>query len=189
MCAHCSAGCFRVVRRARAQPGARRARVRPPRAWNSRGPSAAARVQMALPPSAATVLATFPPLLSLHCLSVTPVVASISAACAARLVPAPAEVAAVFTVPLRHFLERHERHTWHEASYGAFTCRIHHFAHGRWDVWGLTAAILIQVAQAALGRAAEFDVHGPHIDYAHLYSADGREVCLRARRSARLAGR
>jgi hypothetical protein len=139
-------------------------------------------MQMALHPRDVTVLATLPPMLSLHCLSVTPVVASISSSEVDSLRPCPSEVAAIFSIPLHFFLERHTRHSFHEAMYGAFTCRIHHFAHERWEVWGLTASILIQVAEAAFGRKAEFDVFGPHTNYAQLYSEDGHEVCLRARR-------
>jgi hypothetical protein len=138
-------------------------------------------VQMALHPKDVTVLATLPPMLSLHCLSVTPIVGSISSSAVDTLRPSPSEVAAIFSMPLHYFLERHPRHSFHEAMYGAFTCRIHHFAHERFEVWGLTAAILIQVAEAAFGRKAEFDVLGPHANYAQLYSEDGREVCLSAR--------
>ena len=60
-------------------------------------------------------------------------------------------------------------------------CRIHYFQHERWTVWGLTAGILIRIAEAAFGEKAAFDVTGPYIDYAQLYSADGQTIALRRR--------
>lgn len=142
-------------------------------------------LQVGLPPEDVRVIGRFPPRLSLHCLSVTPVVAAISQARFRALRAAPDEVAAVFSMPLRHFLEAHPRHTAHAQPWGDHTYTIHHFAWRGYDVWGLTAGILINVAEAALGRRAAFDVFGGGNDYADLYSTDGVEVCLR-RRSQRL---
>jgi peroxisomal coenzyme A diphosphatase NUDT7 len=138
-------------------------------------------VQMALNPAHATVVARFPPILSLHRLSVTPVVATLSEATYATLVPSPAEVRAIFSLPLRHFLEAHPRHKFEDREVGGYKYRIHHFAHERWVVWGLTAGILIRVAEAAFGAKAEFDVTGPYIDYSQLYSADGHTIALKRR--------
>lgn len=39
--------------------------------------------------------------------------------------------------------------------------RIHSFDYAGHIVWGLTAAIMIQVAELALGRAAAFEVEHP----------------------------
>lgn len=145
------------------------------------------RVQIGLPPREATIIAQFPAVLSLHCLSVTPVVATIDEARFNALCPEPAEVADVFSMPLRHFLEDHPRHTAYQQRFGDHSYRIHHFAWQKFDVWGLTAGILINVAEAAFARRAAFDVTGDDVDYGELYSHDGLSVCLK-RRSARLRG-
>ena len=59
-----------------------------------------------------------------------------------------------------------------------FRYRIHHFKHKEYDIWGLTGGMLINVAEIAFGRSAEFDVHGKAIDYSQLYF-DGNKVCVR----------
>lgn len=56
-----------------------------------------------------------------------------------------------------------------------FRYRIHHFEHEGYDIWGLTGGMLINVAEIAFGRSAEFDVTGKATDYAQLYF-DGSQV-------------
>jgi hypothetical protein len=60
---------------------------------------------------------------------------------------------------------------------GKFRYRIHHFQHEQYDIWGLTGGMLINVAEIAFGRRADFDVHGKAIDYSQLYF-DGNQVCI-----------
>jgi hypothetical protein len=64
-----------------------------------------------------------------------------------------------------------------------FTRRLHFFRwqHGgrTFNVWGLTAGILISIAQQLYGRQADFDVKAPgQPDYTALWS-DGSEVLVR----------
>lgn len=61
---------------------------------------------------------------------------------------------------------------------GSFRYRIHHFSHELYDIWGLTAGMLIKVAEIAYGREADFDIHGSATDYSTLYF-DGNQVCSR----------
>lgn len=61
---------------------------------------------------------------------------------------------------------------------GSFRCRIHHFRHDLYDIWGLTAGMLIRAAEIAYGRPADFDVHGSATDYSTLYY-DGNQICSR----------
>jgi coenzyme A diphosphatase NUDT7 len=90
----------------------------------------------------------------------------------------PAEVATTFTVPLALFLRRGRRH-WHRdiggddagatgvaagARWQRQRMRMHYFEHrdgGSFVVWGLTAAILIHVAEVAFAREAAFDKNAP----------------------------
>lgn len=105
-------------------------------------------MQMGLQPGSVTIIGSFPPVLSLHRLSVTPVVATISRATYDALRPSPDEVAAIFSVPLATFLEDHPRHTYWDAEMGRHQYRVHSFVHGPHRVWGLTAGILIRIAEA-----------------------------------------
>lgn len=69
-------------------------------------------MQMSLDPNQVKVIATLSPVLSLHHLSVTPVVGLIPAHVIEDLQPCPTEVDSIFTVPLYYFLEEHNRHTY-----------------------------------------------------------------------------
>lgn len=146
-------------------------------------------VQLMLAPGDVEVIAQLPPLLSKHCLSVTPIVGIISEPVYRGLVPAPDEVDSVFSMPLYSFLEEHERHTYADAEMGGHMYRIHHFQQDVYDVWGLTAGILIYTAEIAFDEKAAFDVLGNGMDYTKL-EFDGRTVRLRreSRRGARHVG-
>jgi hypothetical protein len=57
--------------------------------------------------------------------------------------------------------------------------RLHFFEHQGFNVWGLTAAIMITAARLALGRAPAFEEHGPQcLPYSKLYY-DGSRLRLR----------
>ena len=122
-----------------------------------------AHEELGIAPSSVQVLAQLPPFLSKHRLSVTPVVGIIPPPQALR--PNPSEVAHVFDMPLKFFLEDCPSHTWKDISWEGFKYRLHFFEHltnGRtFLVWGLTAAMLIEVAEQALGRKPAFAAHTP----------------------------
>ena len=67
---------------------------------------------MGLDPKDVEVVAQLAPILSRHHLSVTPIIGVIPADVVPSLVPFPAEVASIFTVPLHYFLEDHPRHSY-----------------------------------------------------------------------------
>lgn len=69
-------------------------------------------MQMSLDPNKVEIIATLSPVLSLHHLSVTPVIGLIPAHIVNDLRPCPTEVDSIFTVPLYFFLEEHARHTY-----------------------------------------------------------------------------
>lgn len=72
------------------------------------------------------------------------------------LTPNPSEVNAVFDMPLAAFLEDVPSHTYKDAEWQGIKYRLHYFEYNDFLVWGLTAAILIQVAQNAFGRPTAF---------------------------------
>ena len=115
------------------------------------------------------VIATLPPLLSKHRLKVTPVVAQIRGPFTPKL--NPAEVEAAFHLPLSRFLEA-EGHTHKDivmrgAGGGEVPYRMHAFEHRDeasgvdFHIWGMTSAILLEVAKAIFARAPDFDEHPP----------------------------
>eukprot|EP00798_Chlamydomonas_sp_ICE-L_P018606 gene18606-25120_t len=105
------------------------------------------------------VLCNLAPVLSKHYLSVTPVVAQISSSF--DPIPNPDEVAAVFDMPLAAFLEDSASHTSRDVEWQGFPYRIHSFKYKGFDVWGLTAGIMIQVAKIGLGRCPAFEELSP----------------------------
>ncbi|DBA78793.1 TPA: hypothetical protein ACH3X1_008689 [Trebouxia sp. C0004] len=88
------------------------------------------------------------------CVQVTPVIGKIRTMKA--LTPNPSEVNAVFDMPLAAFLEDVPSHTYKDAEWQGIKYRLHFFEYNNFLVWGLTAAILIQVAQDAFGRSTDF---------------------------------
>jgi len=84
--------------------------------------------------NAAQVLGRLPSVLSIHRLSVTPVLGVVPAACVPGLAPCPAEVAAIFTVPLATFLgaagHTHRDVPWVHGPAPGVRFRLHYFEHG-----------------------------------------------------------
>ncbi|KAK9828939.1 hypothetical protein WJX72_002932 [[Myrmecia] bisecta] len=113
-----------------------------------------AQEELGLDPAQCEVITELPPFLSKHRLSVTPVVAVVPLH--HRLQPNADEVEQIFTMPLHLFLQDVPSHTYKDVEWESMPYRLHYFQHEAFVVWGLTAAILIQVAQKALGRAPEF---------------------------------
>ncbi|KAK2080690.1 hypothetical protein QBZ16_000544 [Prototheca wickerhamii] len=116
--------------------------------------------ELGLDPRSVQVLGTLRPFLSKYLLSVTPVLAAIPARHAFR--PNPEEVDSVFACPLDFFL-RAAQHRSHDTELVPGTpYRVHFFDYTDHDgrtycVWGLTAAMLIEVARLAYGREPEFE--------------------------------
>ena len=72
------------------------------------------------------------------------------------LKPNASEVNAVFDMPLAAFLENVPSHTFKDTEWAGVTFRIHYFEYNNFLVWGLTAAILIDIAQKAFARPPGF---------------------------------
>ena len=136
------------------------------------------------------VVATFPPVLSKHRLNVHVVVGAVdehgesnpsSSLTDTGLPPGlhadPSEVASIFPARLERFLEDAGR-TTRVTSWGPGgpSFRLHWFdvpeSEGA-PVWGLTASLLIDVAQRAFGRDAPFEVHAGGVRYGSIVSEAG----------------
>lgn len=115
--------------------------------------------EVGLSPGDANVLASLPPFLSKGHVSVRPVVAAIPDDF--EPVPNPEEVDRCFWVPLESFLtkEGYSFRDW-EFTRGK-RIRVHRFERGGHDVWGLTAVMLVRVAEIVYGRQAEFAMSPP----------------------------
>ena len=107
----------------------------------------------------ARVLASLPPFLSKGHVSVRPVVAVVPDTFTPR--PNPDEVDQCFHVPLETFLstDGYSFADW-EFTRGK-RIRVHRFQRGGHDVWGLTAVMLVRVAEIVYGRRANFAMSPP----------------------------
>ena len=107
----------------------------------------------------ARVLASLPPFLSKGHVSVRPVVAVVPDTFTPA--PNPDEVDQCFHVPLETFLstDGYSFADW-EFTRGK-RIRVHRFKRGGHDVWGLTAVMLVRVAEIVYGRMANFAMSPP----------------------------
>lgn len=140
--------------------------------------------EVGLAPSRVRVVAHLPPVLSKHRLSVSIVVGAVDDDGGSDgfemppgLTAAPDEVAAIFAPRLDAFLDAGRRSATRVAHWGPGgpPFRLHWFecVEGDAAVWGLTAGILIEAAQLALGRAAPFEVHAEGVPYNCIVSEGG----------------
>ncbi|XP_059190780.1 peroxisomal coenzyme A diphosphatase NUDT7 [Centropristis striata] len=119
-----------------------------------------AEEEIGLSPDDVEVVCRLVPLISKSGLLVTPVVGFIDESFCPH--PNPAEVSAVFTVPLDFFTSDKD----HSANYGATGMKgvMHSFyfvdpdSGQQYHIWGLTAMLAIMVATLALRKKPEFDI-------------------------------
>jgi len=139
--------------------------------------------ELGIHPNHISIIGTLPPILSKHFLSVTPVLATIPHNLEFNNNNNPGEVSAVFSVPLSCFLT---------SKGGGYSCRdvewepgikyrLHFFDIKYrndgvvYKVWGLTAGVLIQIAEMAYNRRADFLVNPPNCpSYTLLTYEDGK---------------
>ena len=114
--------------------------------------------EVGLDPDDVEVIAELPRCVALGGLLTTPVVAWYHGNNSASLTKprlAPEEVASAFWMPLDSFL-RAENHKHKDILMG--TVRMHYFEHADVKVFGLTANVMIRIAQLALGREPAFEM-------------------------------
>ncbi|KAL4860143.1 hypothetical protein ACK3TF_000346 [Chlorella vulgaris] len=125
-----------------------------------------AQEELGLDPACVCVVACLPPFLSKHLLSVTPVVGVIPAHL--RFTPNPTEVEAVFTAPLKRFLEAGPTYSSRDVEWEpGVPYRLHYFQHtadsgATYCIWGLTAGMLIVIAEAAFKKVPDFQQTPPN---------------------------
>ncbi|XP_074533065.1 peroxisomal coenzyme A diphosphatase NUDT7 [Halichoeres trimaculatus] len=119
-----------------------------------------AEEEIGLHPDDVEVVCTLFPIINKSGLLVTPVVSFIEESF--RPSPNPAEVSAVFTVPLDFFIKKESHRAAHNAPWTAGPVHFFHYkdpeSENQFHIWGLTAALAIIVAACALRRDPEFDV-------------------------------
>ncbi|KAK9816273.1 hypothetical protein WJX74_005734 [Apatococcus lobatus] len=126
-----------------------------------------ANEEIGLDPENVRIIGCLQPFLSRHMLSVTPVVGILTQF--QDFCPSAAEVAVVFRIPLALVLEEHTRHIWRDlqwelpGSLAPAWHRVHYFDIEGQNVWGLTAAMLIELAEQGFRRQAAFQVNIPEI--------------------------
>ncbi|XP_028263338.1 peroxisomal coenzyme A diphosphatase NUDT7 [Parambassis ranga] len=119
-----------------------------------------AEEEIGLPPADVQVVCTLFPVISKSGLLVTPVVGFIEESFCPN--PNPAEVSAVFTVPLDFFTSEKDHYAAHGAA--GMMGFLHSFnfvdpdSGTLYHIWGLTALLAILVAALALRKKPEFDV-------------------------------
>lgn len=115
-------------------------------------------------------------------MQVTPVLGRIHSK--AEVEANPAEVDAVFDVPLTTFLSADPQQYSHRDTTKSFgnsiSYRLHFFQCGEFCVWGLTAGILIEAAKLALGREPEFQMSPSGREYSDIvYNDESGQVVYR----------
>ena len=123
-----------------------------------------ANEEVGLPHDAAKPVAVLDFTVSKHGILVLPVICVIPPDF--KAVPNESEVSAVFSCPLSVFLED-KNHRYNDILYGEHPFRLHFFdvtdptSGLEFLVWGMTAYVMINVAQAAFGRAPSFEPRCP----------------------------
>lgn len=120
------------------------------------------------------VIGRLPTIMSRHLVSVRPIVGIVRDGFEVTET-SEEEVAETFTAPLEMFLRRenhrHDDWSWPGAPRAI---RVHYFEHQGRQIWGLTAAILIQVARRVYGREPEFqEKTDERVSVWDVYAANG----------------
>ncbi|CAB1323085.1 unnamed protein product [Coregonus sp. 'balchen'] len=117
-----------------------------------------AEEEIGLPPDQVDVVCTLFPVMNKSGLLVTPVVGFIEASFSPR--PNPAEVSAVFTVPLEFFTREIDHSSYSAPGIAGL---LHSFqfpdseSGSHYQIWGLTAILAILVSVLALRKKPEFE--------------------------------
>ena len=113
--------------------------------------------EIGLAPKQVECLGRIDQIISLYHYLVTPFVAVIDPDFTPRL--NPQEIDAVFEVPLTFFLNP-ANHTSEEITY-EYPRFSHHFHFGSYDIWGLTAKLVIRFLELSTGYVPEYPIHHP----------------------------
>ena len=116
------------------------------------------REEIGLPKEKIEIIGTLDQILSLHHYLVTPFVAIIPG----DFVPIPNEdeIDAVFKVPLSFFM-KNDQHWTEEFETPFAKVIVHHFEFEGFDIWGLTAKLILRLLEIGLDHKPDFLVHHP----------------------------
>ena len=116
------------------------------------------REEIGLPKEKIEIIGTLDQILSLHHYLVTPFVAIIPG----DFVPIPNEdeIDAVFKVPLSFFM-KNDQHWTEEFETPFAKVLAHHFEFEGFDIWGLTAKLILRLLEIGLDHKPDFLVHHP----------------------------
>ena len=116
------------------------------------------REEIGLPKEKIEIIGTLDQILSLHHYLVTPFVAIIPG----DFVPIPNEdeIDAVFKVPLSFFM-KNDQHWTEEFETPFAKVLTHHFKFEGFDIWGLTAKLILRLLEIGLDHKPDFLVHHP----------------------------
>ena len=114
--------------------------------------------EIGLPPEKVEIIGTLDQILSLHYYLVTPFVALIPDDFVS--IPNTGEIEAVFKVPLTFFMNG-DNHWTEEFKTPIATVLAHHFDFQGYDIWGLTAKLILRLLEIGLGYLPDFPVHHP----------------------------
>ena len=104
------------------------------------------------------IIGTLDQILSLHYYLVTPFVGLIPENFVS--IPNADEIEAVFKVPLTFFMNG-DNHWTEEFKTPIATVLVHHFNFQDFDIWGLTAKLILRLLEIGLGHIPDFQVHHP----------------------------
>tara|TARA_Y100001970_G_C14255129_1_gene874766 strand:- start:1327 stop:1920 length:594 start_codon:yes stop_codon:yes gene_type:complete len=114
--------------------------------------------EIGLHPKKVEILGRLDQIVSLYNYLVTPFVGVIPDRFEPK--PNPDEIETVFKVPLSFFMNS-KGHWAEEYETQSGKVLIHHFHFHHFDIWGLTAKLILRMLEIGLGHVPEFEVHHP----------------------------
>ena len=114
--------------------------------------------EIGLPKAKIEIIGMLDQILSPHYYLVTPFVAVIPD----DFIPIPNrdEIQVVFSVPLAFFMTT-QKHWAEEIETQFAKVLVHHFEFESYDIWGLTAKLILRLLEIGLGHIPDFMVHHP----------------------------
>jgi 8-oxo-dGTP pyrophosphatase MutT (NUDIX family) len=114
--------------------------------------------EIGLPQGKIEIIGKLDQILSIHYYLVTPFVGLIPN----DFVPVPNEdeIKTIFKVPLSFFMNS-EQHWTEEFKTPIANILTHHFEFEGFDIWGLTAKLILRLLEIGLGHVPDFSVHYP----------------------------
>ncbi len=113
--------------------------------------------EIGLPPSQVTILGRLDEILSRNFLIVTPVIGVIPTDFVSH--PDPIEIESVFHVPISFFMQ--EKNHFIKEYKAKRPYLAHHFYFGDYDIWGLTALLILRFLEVGFDYIPDYPIHHP----------------------------